>query len=126
MSARRKSAATVSAAKFFKESARGKAGELAAGVRLEFMPLPPFLRLPKPSQRCPYTHLSRTTLAEICVPTASNNFKPPVPAKCIKNIATKKGAKPARAKKRGIYLIPKAALFAYLSPNKSPSSLKAA
>ncbi|MFZ3375155.1 MAG: hypothetical protein WA183_06345 [Chthoniobacterales bacterium] len=122
----RKSAKAISAAKFFKENARGKSGELVGGLRQQFMPVPPFLRLPKPKERCPYTGLSRTTLAEICVPTEANNFNPPVRAKCLKSIATKKGAKPARGKKRGIYLIPSAALFEYLSPNESSSSQQAA
>ncbi len=119
---------TVSAAKFFKESARAKAGELA-GVMSQFMPMaiPPWIRLPKPKERNPLVPLSRTTLCEICIPTKANNFNPPVRgAKCIKSIASKKGGgKPARAKKRGIWLIPTAPLFAYLaescmiSPNES-------
>jgi hypothetical protein len=125
MGAKEKSTGPTSAAKFFKQSGRSKPGELPS-VQSKFMPVPPFLRLPKPKERCQYTGLSRTTLAEICVPTAANNFNPPVRAKCIKSIATKKGAKPARGKKRGIYLIPTAALFAYLLPNESSSSQKAA
>jgi hypothetical protein len=79
------------------------------------MPVPPYVRLPKPKERCPYTSFSRTTLVELCVPTAANNFRPPVRALCIKTTATKKRGKPARAKKRGIYLIPTAKLFAYLN-----------
>ena len=60
-----------------------------------------------------YTSFSRTTLVELCVPTASNNFRPPVRALCIKTTARKKRGKSARAKTRGIYLIPAAKLFAY-------------
>ena len=73
--------------------------------------MPAFCRLPKPKERCPYTTLSRTTLAEICVPTKANNYDPPVRAKLLK---TSKGGKPAHAKIRGIYLIPTARLMAYL------------
>jgi hypothetical protein len=82
------------------------------------MPLPPYLRLPKPKERCPFSQLSRTTLAELCVPTAANNYRPAVRALCIKTTARKKGGKPARAKKRGIYLIPTAKLFAYFESQK--------
>jgi hypothetical protein len=92
---------------------KGKQNNPPGGVTI--VEAPPFLRLPKPKERCPYSQLSRTTLAEMCVPTAANNFRPAVRALCIKTTATKKGGKPARAKKRGIYLIPTAKLFAYLN-----------
>lgn len=85
----------------------------------QFAPIPPFIRLPKPKERCAWTQLSRTTLAEICVPTEANNFRPPVRARCIKTPAKTKGEKPARAKKRGIYLIPTKELFAYLARSKA-------
>ena len=94
-------------------ASNGKQNNPPGGVTI--VGAPPFLRLPKPKERCPYSQLSRTTLAEICVPTAANNFRPPVRALCIKTTARKKGGKPARAKKRGIYLIPTAKLFAYLN-----------
>ncbi len=86
------------------------------------MPVPPYLRLPKPKERCPYTSLSRTTLVELCVPTAANNFRPAVRAMCIKTPARKKGDKPARAKKRGIYVIPTTKLFAYLNSQKAKAA----
>jgi hypothetical protein len=46
---------------------------------------PIFIRLPTPKSRCPYTGLSRSALADLCVPSKANRFKPPV-----KSIAPKK------------------------------------
>jgi hypothetical protein len=46
---------------------------------------PIFIRLPPPKSRCPYTGLSRSALADLCVPNKANRFKPPV-----KSIAPKK------------------------------------
>jgi len=39
---------------------------------------PIFIRLPAPKSRCPYTGLSRSGLADLCVPNKTNNFRPPV------------------------------------------------
>ena len=39
---------------------------------------PEFVRLPAPSERCPYTGLSRSTLCELSIPSKKNDFRPPV------------------------------------------------
>jgi hypothetical protein len=53
---------------------------------------PIFIRLPAPGARCPYTGLSRSALADLCVPNKTNRFKPPV-----KSIAPKKRKDAKRA-----------------------------
>jgi hypothetical protein len=53
---------------------------------------PIFIRLPAPKSRCPYTGLSRSALADLCVPSKANQFKPPV-----KSIAPKKHKHAKRA-----------------------------
>src|SRR5436189_3721935 len=103
----------------------GRRGENVGQGRpggVAMMAVPAYLRLPKPKGRFLYTSFSRTTLVELCVPTAANNFRPPVRALCIKTTATKHRGKPARAKKRGIYLIPTAKLFAYLNSQKAKAA----
>ncbi len=103
MSAKGKS--KISASKFLKQSARAKPGELGPAVMPQFVPMqiPPWIRLPKPRERCRFTQLSRTSMAETCIPTEANGFRPPVRgAVLLKSIATKKNQKPARGKKRGI------------------------
>jgi hypothetical protein len=80
---------------------RARNGEQSrAPGEVPMMPVPPYLRLPKPKERCPYTSFSRTTLVELCVPTAANNFRPPVRALCIKTTATKKRETGSREKAR--------------------------
>jgi hypothetical protein len=52
---------------------------------------PKYIRLPAPGGRCPWTGLSRTALAELCVASPKNRNRPPV-----RSIAPrKKGAKRA-------------------------------
>ena len=67
--------------------------------------VPPFIGLPKPKDRCPWTSKSRTGLLELIAPCERNGFKPPVQA------IYKKAHKHAR---RGQWLIPTEALFRYL------------
>ena len=39
---------------------------------------PIYIRLPAAGERCPYTGLSRSGLADVCVANKANNFRPPV------------------------------------------------
>jgi hypothetical protein len=65
---------------------------------------PEFIRLPEDGEHCPHTGLKRGTMRHLCVPSATNGFKPAVPAKCLRQ----------PGKLRGIWLVPFAALLAYL------------
>ena len=46
---------------------------------------PIYIRLPAPGMHCPWTGLSRSALADLCVPNKANNNRPPV-----KSFAAKK------------------------------------
>lgn len=63
-----------------------------------------WLRLPKAGTRCAISGLSRTGLCELTVPSERNNLRPPVRSVLIK----KRGAQ------RGVRLIDKASLLAFL------------
>jgi len=67
--------------------------------------IPPFIRLPKPGQRCPHTGLSRTSLTELIAPCTRNGNQPPVSAVYKRSHA--------RAR-RGVWQIPTRNLFRYL------------
>jgi len=55
---------------------------------------PIYIRLPAPGARCPYTGLSRSALADRCVPGKANNFRPPVKSILLKaNKHAKRGAR---------------------------------
>jgi hypothetical protein len=55
---------------------------------------PIYIRLPAPGQRCPFTSMSRSGLADKCVPNKSNNFKPPVRSVYLKaNKHSKRGVR---------------------------------
>lgn len=71
---------------------------------------PEFIRLPKSRQNCPYTGYSRSGLANLCVPSAANDFRPPVPAKCDRK----------RGNLRGTWYIPYDALIAYIQNLPTP------
>ena len=77
-----------------------------AGIR------PEFLRLPPPGQQCPWSDLSRSGLNGLILPTAENNFKPPVRSFVLR----KKGAK------TGIRLIDYASLSSYIRDHEDPSA----
>ena len=64
------------------------------------------MRLPPPRTRCPRTGLSRSFLADLCVPNKNNDFKPPVRSIFLKR--TKHG-------KRGIRVIDYKSLMDYLA-----------
>jgi hypothetical protein len=66
---------------------------------------PEFIRLPLPGARCPYTGLSRTSLAELCAPCPANDNRPPVKSVVIR----KRGAL------RGIRLVSYDSLMAHLA-----------
>src|SRR5881227_1316144 len=38
---------------------------------------PIYIRLPAPGARCPWTGYSRSALADLCVPSKANDFRPP-------------------------------------------------
>jgi hypothetical protein len=65
---------------------------------------PEYIRLPKPGKRCRLTGLSRTTLAELAVPSEMNGYKPPVKSVLIRK----------RGSLRGIRLINFDSLLDYL------------
>ncbi len=67
-------------------------------------PRPEFIRLPANKAHCPFTGLKRGTMRNLTLPSKANNFRPPVPAKILKQ----------RGKLRGVVLIPYDALIAYL------------
>jgi hypothetical protein len=78
---------------------------LLATAEIPVRPLKPeFIRLPSPKARCPYTGLSRSTVAELCVPCVANGFNPPVKSAVIR----KRGAI------RGIRLIDYNSLMSYI------------
>lgn len=70
----------------------------------------PFIRLPRRGERCPYSGLSRSALANLVVPSRANGLRPPVTANLMK--------KPGN--RRGVWLIPRERLMAYL--NALPNS----
>src|SRR4029453_14771691 len=65
---------------------------------------PIYIRLPTPGARCPWTGYSRTALADICAPSAKNDWKPPVKSFRVQ----RKGGK------RAIRLIVFESLLSYL------------
>jgi hypothetical protein len=65
---------------------------------------PEYIRLPRSGESCPFCHLSRSALDAVTRPQESNNFKPPVASKILKQPNTR----------RGIRLINYASLMAYL------------
>lgn len=71
-----------------------------------------WLRLPRAGSRCPVSNLSRSTLAEMVRPCSRNGYRPPVEARLLK----RKGAT------RGVLLISREALLAYLSDLPPPES----
>lgn len=65
---------------------------------------PEWVRLPAPGARCRHTGLSRTTLNELAIPSAANDWKPPV-----KSVVVKK-----RGAMRGIRLLSYDSLMGHL------------
>jgi len=75
---------------------------------------PEWIRLPRPGERDRLTGLSRSTLCELAVPGAANDFKPPV-----KSILIKK-----RNAQRGIRLINFDSLIEYLRNLETESATR--
>ena len=75
-------------------------------VPLDTVEQPVYMRLPAPRTRCPRTGLSRSFLADLCVPNKHNGFRPPVRSIFLKL---------KRDNKRGIRLIDYASLMNYLA-----------
>lgn len=67
--------------------------------------LPIYTRLPKSGKKCQYTKLSRSCLNSLILPTAANNYKPPVRSIVLKS---------NRHSRRGIRLIVLESLRAHL------------
>ena len=59
---------------------RGTTAELnpPGGARKSQAIRPIYIRLPAAGSRCPWTGYSRSALADISVPSKTNNFRPPV------------------------------------------------
>lgn len=91
--------------------------DMTAKVTLDSTNLtsPEFIRLPLPGKRCPITGLSRTTLCELSIPSASNGFNPPVRSVLVKR----------RGALRGIRLINYASLLGYLHSLEDEQALAA-
>ncbi|HEY8965977.1 MAG TPA: hypothetical protein VIM58_06010 [Candidatus Methylacidiphilales bacterium] len=73
---------------------------------------PPFIRPPKPKERCPLTGMSRTTMMELITPCRRNGNRPPIKAvlKLSSPIA-----------KRGMWMIPTRDLLYYLLKQREAS-----
>ena len=71
---------------------------------------PEFIRLPKPKTNCPHTGLSRTGLYNLTVPCEANQYRPAVPAKCLRQ--------PGNI--RGVWLIPYEALITHIKALPPP------
>jgi hypothetical protein len=81
------------AAKAPSSDRRGKSTALIDARPSESQTIRPiYIRLPAPGSRCPWTGLSRSALADLCVPSKANRFRPPV-----KSIAPKKHKDAERA-----------------------------
>src|SRR5436190_8626235 len=65
---------------------------------------PIYIRLPAPGARCPWTGYSRSALADLCVPSKANDFRPP-----IKSFRVRR-----KGDKRAIRLIVFESLLSYL------------
>lgn len=52
---------------------------------------PEFVRLPRPGFRCPVTGLSRSTLNELVLPSAANEFRPPVRSHVLRKSGSLRG-----------------------------------
>jgi hypothetical protein len=70
-----------------------------------------WIRLPRPSARCPVSGLSRSTLAELVRPCERNDYAPPVDSRLLK----RKGAA------RGVLLINRASLLAFIDGQPAPT-----
>ncbi len=52
---------------------------------------PEFVRLPRPGFRCSVTGLSRSTLNELVLPSAANEFRPPVRSHVLRKSGSLRG-----------------------------------
>src|SRR5258706_6295471 len=80
------------------------ATEPSSDSLLTSVPRPEFLRLPQPGLRCPWTGMTRSALNALILPTADNDFKPPVRSFVLRR----------RGARTGIRLIDAAKLFSYI------------
>jgi hypothetical protein len=91
-----------------KKASRSKRGTTTAEIevppQVTNVITPEFLRLPKPGLLCPFTGMGRSALNELILPTARNNFKPPVRSFCLRQ----------RGAKTGIRLVDYASLRSYI------------
>src|ERR1700674_2609888 len=66
--------------------------------------VPAYIRLPKWSDRCPHTGLTRTALDQLTRPQVINDFRPPVRSKIFKMTGQKSGVKLIDYRSLRIYL----------------------
>jgi hypothetical protein len=71
---------------------------------------PIYVRLPSPGLRCPWTRLSRSGLADICVASKKNDWRPPVKSFRVRR----------KGDKRAVRLIVFESLMAYLRQFMTP------
>ena len=76
--------------------------------------LPPFIRLPRPKSRCAVTGLSRSTIAELCVPSVVNEFAPPVYSRDVRT----------RGRQRGIRIVDTCALVSFIRSFSASADLQ--
>ena len=74
-------------------------------------PKPDWIRLPRAGEKCPYSNLSRSTLNNLILPCKANKNVPPVKSAVVRQ----KGAT------RGVRLIHRASLMAYIAAGQEPA-----
>lgn len=70
-----------------------------------------WIRVCRPGERCKVSGLSRSTLRELAVPCARNNYAPPVASRLLKR----------RGAARGILLVSKNSLLQYIAAQPAPT-----
>jgi hypothetical protein len=70
-----------------------------------------WIRLPRPSARCPVSGLSRSTLNELVRPCGRNDFTPHVESRLLKR----------RGAARGVLLINRQSLLDYIAEQPAPA-----
>lgn len=55
---------------------------------------PIYIRLPAPGSRCPWTVYSRSAVADLCVASKANNFRPPVKSFRVRRKGDKRAIRP--------------------------------
>ena len=74
---------------------------------------PEWIRLPRSREKCPYSHLSRSTLNNLILPCKANKNRPVVKSSVLRQ----EGAT------RGVRLIHRASLMEYIAANEQPTAV---